>query len=78
MDSTPETPATSYTFTNVTADHSIAATFAANAAYTITASTTGSGTITPMGATPILGGQNQTYTIAPCRPADRQGARRRR
>ena len=30
VDGAPVTPATSYTFTNVTADHSIAATFAAN------------------------------------------------
>ncbi len=38
---------TSYTFTNVLADHTIAASFAFNAPHTITWSKTGTGTITP-------------------------------
>lgn len=52
----------SYTFTNVMADHSIAATFA-QLQYTITASISGNGTITPAGVTTVNYGANQTYNI---------------
>ena len=44
---------TSYTFTDVTADHTIEATFAINT-YTITASAGANGTISPTGA--VVGG----------------------
>ena len=54
---------TSYTFTNVTATHSISATFS-QLSYTITASAGANGTITPNGATSVNCGANQTYTIA--------------
>ncbi len=54
----------SYTFTNVIADHTIAATFAVNInTYTITASASGSGTISPSGTTQVNEGENQTFTI---------------
>lgn len=52
-----------YTFTNVTEDHSIAATFA-QLQYTIDASISGNGTITPAGATVVNYGANQTYNIS--------------
>ncbi len=66
VDGNPVTSATSYPFTNIQANHSISATFAINPSYTITASvTSGSGTITPAGATPVVGGLNQKFTITP-------------
>jgi len=55
---------TSYTFTNVTANHTISATFAANTTYTITASAGTGGTITPSGAVVVNQGANQTFNIA--------------
>ena len=56
----------SYTFNTVTADHSISATFAANTVtYTITATSTGSGTISPSGGLVLNAGVNQIYTITP-------------
>ncbi|HEY6872048.1 MAG TPA: IPT/TIG domain-containing protein [Geobacteraceae bacterium] len=54
---------TSYTFTNVTANHTISATFAINT-YTITATAGSGGTITPSSATVNYGG-SQTFTITP-------------
>ncbi len=53
----------SYTFTNVTASHTIAATFTA-ISYTITASAGTGGTISPSSATVTSGG-SQTFTITP-------------
>ena len=61
----PSTPATSYPFANVTNDHTISATFAANPTYTITASATGSGTITPIGVFTNSWRSIQTYSITP-------------
>ena len=58
---------TSYTFTNVTANHTIAASFAIDT-YTITASAGANGTISPTGAVSVNYGANQTFTITP-RPA---------
>jgi hypothetical protein len=55
---------TSYTFTNVTAVHTIAATFAINT-FTITASAGANGTITPTGSVSVNYGANQSFTIAP-------------
>ena len=55
----------SYTFTYVTTDHTISATFAANPAYTITSSAGVNGSISPAGATTVLEGGSQTYTITP-------------
>ena len=54
---------TTYTFTNVTATHTISATFSP-LNYIITASAGANGTITPNGATNVNCGQNQTFTIA--------------
>ena len=53
----------SYTFTNVEANHTIEATFIA-VEYTIHASVSGNGTITPVGASTITYGASQTYSIA--------------
>jgi len=55
---------TSYTFTNVTANHTIAANFAINT-YTITASAGANGSISPSGAVAVNHGANQTFTITP-------------
>lgn len=55
---------TSYTFSNVTANHTIAATFALNT-YTITSSAGANGSISPAGATTVNHGSNQSYTITP-------------
>ncbi len=57
-------PVSSYTFSNVTANHSIAVTFAINT-YTITASAGAGGSINPSGAVVANHGVNQTFTITP-------------
>jgi len=57
-------PVTSYTFTNVTANHTISATFAINP-YTITATAGANGTISPSGAVTVNCGSGQTFTITP-------------
>ena len=54
----------SYTFSNVTASHTISATFAV-ATYTITASAGTNGTISPSGTAYINYGSNASYTITP-------------
>ena len=53
-----------YTFENVTADHTIAATFERIPTYTITASANGSGTITPNGENVVMEGESLSFTIA--------------
>jgi hypothetical protein len=53
---------TSYTFTNVVANHTIAATFAINT-YTITASAGANGSISPSGAVTVNSGANRAFTI---------------
>ncbi|MBK7366529.1 MAG: T9SS type A sorting domain-containing protein [Candidatus Eisenbacteria bacterium] len=56
---------TSYTFTNVTAAHTIAASFTATASnFTITASAGTGGTISPSGAVSVAAGASQAFTIA--------------
>src|SRR5205807_7577117 len=56
---------TSYSFTNVTATHAIAVSFAINT-YTITASVNGgNGSISPSGSVPVNYGGNQDFTITP-------------
>ncbi|MBI4765385.1 MAG: fibronectin type III domain-containing protein [Deltaproteobacteria bacterium] len=55
---------TTYTFTNVTANHTIAATFT-TAATTITATAGSNGSITPSGSVSVNSGANQTFTITP-------------
>ena len=54
-----------YTFQNVTSDHTIEATFR-SLKHHITATATGtSGTISPAGVIEVMEGQNQTFTITP-------------
>ena len=53
----------SYTFSNVTAAHTISATFTANN-YTITASAGAGGTISPSGSVSVNHGTNQSFTIS--------------
>src|SRR5204862_2530703 len=55
---------TSYTFSNVTASHTISATFSAST-FTITASAGTGGTISPSGSVSVNCGANQTFTISP-------------
>jgi len=55
---------TDYTFNNVTADHTIDATFAIDTE-TITASAGGNGSISPSGIVPVNCGSNQSFTITP-------------
>ena len=57
-------PAASYTFTNVTADHTIDASFAPTT-YTITATAGAGGSISPSGAVSVGCGANQAFSIAP-------------
>jgi hypothetical protein len=54
---------TSYTFTNVTADHTISVSFAND--FPITASSGAHGSITPAGTTYVSCGASQTFTITP-------------
>ena len=57
---------TSYTFSNVTANHTISATFTANSTnYTITASAGNNGSISPSGAVSVTSGASRTFTITP-------------
>jgi hypothetical protein len=54
----------SYTFTNVTANHTIRVTFALTG-YTITASAGSNGSISPSGSVGVNSGANQTFTLSP-------------
>jgi len=58
---------TSYSFTNINANHTISATFklAGVVQHTITASAVANGTITPTGAVKVDDAASQTFTIAP-------------
>lgn len=55
---------TSYTFSNVTFDHSIQAVFEQIPSYTITASSNVGGSISPAGETVVLENGSQSYTIS--------------
>ncbi len=56
----------SYTFSNVTANHTISATFTAKSVtYTITATAGTGGSSTPAGSTTVKSGGSQAYTITP-------------
>ncbi|MCP4048625.1 MAG: hypothetical protein GY732_21825, partial [Gammaproteobacteria bacterium] len=55
---------TSYTFSNVSANHSISATFSMNT-FTVTASAGSHGSITPSGSITVAQGGNQPFTITP-------------
>src|SRR5206468_2760112 len=52
---------TSFTFSNVTANHTIATSFAINGPFTITASAGANGSISPSGATTVACGASQSY-----------------
>ena len=54
-----------YTFVNVTADHTISATFEAIPSYTISVTGDNHGTISPSTDVTILEGGNQTFTFTP-------------
>jgi len=60
-----------YTFENVTADHTIAATF--ERVHTISAGTGAGGSITPEGFISVLDGESQTFTITPVNECFRIG-----
>ena len=64
VDGTSVGAVTTYTFSNVTANHTIAATFAANT-NTITASAGTGGSISPSGAVSVSYGTSKTFTITP-------------
>jgi hypothetical protein len=55
----------SYTFTNVVADHSIAATFEPGSSYIITSSAGQGGSISPLGPVAVKAGGSVTFTITP-------------
>ncbi|MBI5016656.1 MAG: hypothetical protein HZB55_14350 [Deltaproteobacteria bacterium] len=55
---------TSYTLSNVTANHTISATFAVDT-YTVTASAGANGSISPSGAVTVNRGASQSFTITP-------------
>jgi hypothetical protein len=63
IDGVPITPVTTFVFSNVTANHTIDATF--TPLYMITASAGAGGTIAPSGTTTLPAGSNQSYTITP-------------
>jgi hypothetical protein len=64
VDGEPKPPYSTYYFRDVEADHTIAATFEADT-FTLTASTRGSGSISPSGATEVARNGTQTYVITP-------------
>ena len=55
----------SYTFSNISADHTIEALFAAVPSYTIDASAESGGTISPSGAVTVYEGSTQNFVITP-------------
>ncbi|OGP75793.1 MAG: hypothetical protein A2W09_00650 [Deltaproteobacteria bacterium RBG_16_50_11] len=64
VDGVSQGPITSFEFNNVTANHTISASFAINT-YTITASAGANGSISPSGAVTVNHGNNQSFTITP-------------
>lgn len=63
VDGVSQGAVTSYTFTNVTANHTITASFAINT-YTIAATAGSNGSISPSGAVVVNHGGSQTFTIS--------------
>ena len=63
VDSVNQGAISTYTFTNVQANHTISATFVSVPTYTITASAGANGTISPSGAVVVNQGANQTFNI---------------
>ena len=64
VDGTSVGAVATYTFSNVTANHAISATFTA-ITYTITASAGTGGSISPLGAVSVTAGASRTFTITP-------------
>ena len=64
VDSVNQGAISTYTFTNVQANHTISATFVTVPTYTITASAGTGGAITPSGAVVVNQGSNKTFTVA--------------
>ncbi|MDR3218071.1 MAG: T9SS type A sorting domain-containing protein [Dysgonamonadaceae bacterium] len=64
LNNTTAVSAGSYTFTNVTANHTISVTFRQKQ-YTITASTGSNGSISPTGSVSVSQGGSQTFTFTP-------------
>ncbi len=56
---------TSYTFTNVVADHTIHAVFSSTLNHTVTATAGANGSIAPAGAVRVADSTNQTFSIQP-------------
>ncbi|MBI1807829.1 MAG: right-handed parallel beta-helix repeat-containing protein [Ignavibacteria bacterium] len=71
VDGTNQGAVSSYSFTNVTASHSISASFSINT-YTIAATAGSNGSISPSGSVAMNYGANQTFTITanPCYQID--------
>jgi len=57
----------SYTFSNITANHTLAATFSPVAVYAITTSRNSFGSISPSGTVSVSAGASQTFTFTPKR-----------
>src|SRR5439155_11470343 len=64
VDGVSQGPVTTYTFTNIQANHTIDATFAIDT-YTIVATAGSGGSISPPGTSTVNAGDNITYTITP-------------
>ena len=65
VDGVSQGPISGYTFTNISADHTIQATFAAMGPFAIVTSAGTGGTITPSGTYTASCGTGRTFTIAP-------------
>ena len=64
VDGAALTASTSYTFSNVTANHTLSATFVPNS-YTITATAGTGGSISPAGPSSVAAGGSKSFTITP-------------
>jgi hypothetical protein len=64
VDGVSQGAVTSYTFTNVTTNHTIVASFAATVTYTITASAGTGGSISPSGSVKVIQGTSQRFAIS--------------
>ncbi len=64
VDGTARPAASTYTFANITSNHTIVADFRSDT-YTITASAGAGGTIDPAGALIVISGASKSFTIAP-------------
>ncbi|MGV1099823.1 InlB B-repeat-containing protein [Thiovibrio sp. JS02] len=65
VDGQPQTLWNSYTFHNVSGNHTINATFEQDVTYVITATAYAGGTISPAGSVAVSKGSDQTFTITP-------------